>query len=451
MKTKILFITLAFFLISSCADHSNLEDKKEISPYLFGQNLWLTAGSEGRPGYIQEFLWPKVKESGAKIIRIGGNGYDQNLPGYDTLEMWVKSIKGIGAEPMMQISKYESAEKAAELVKHFNTVSDELYIKYWAMGNEPYQIHKWSIDSISKMIRSHSSAMKAVDPKIKVFAPDAAAYYNDLYEALLLSDRYSVAGRDENGNWYIDGITFHNYPNAKNYSRSDVIFYSVSKMRGMMLDLVSDLEASNKKYQRFGKDALTWGLTEFNITYNNPDYAGVDGISVRSFINGQFWIDVFGMSMEYGAFCVTPWCIQESDRARTYFGYLGGPPDFTPHSTFYHMKLMSESMQGNYIKILCENPYVKAYASGDGKKTSIILMNQSENESFNLDLSENGKLNPPDDILGISSSVRIKANYKGKLEANSTLLLEFDAGGKKTREVLYSLEMAVKNLPPEEK
>ncbi|MDA3893581.1 MAG: hypothetical protein PF517_18100 [Salinivirgaceae bacterium] len=432
-------------LFVSCTQEIDKPTAKEISPYLFGQNLWLTAGAEGRSGYIEQSLWPKVEASGAKIIRIGGNGYEHSLPGYDTLDTWVKSIKAIGAEPLFQVSRVESAKKAAELVKHFNKDTD-MYIKYWCIGNEPYQLGKWTIDSISSYIKSHSTAMKLVDPKIKIFAPDAAAYYNDLYEALLISDRHSVAGRDSNGNWYIDGVTFHNYPNGKNYSRTDVINYSVSKMRGMILNLLEDVEASNKKYQRFGDDKLLWGLTEFNITYRNPDDHGIGGIAVPSFINGQFWADVYAMAMEYDAFCVTPWCIQESDRKSTYFGYIGGPPDFIPHSTYYHMQLMAENFSGEFVKMTTNNPFVKAFASKSSDVSTVMLMNQSMNEIVEFDLS---KINKGTDGLNITSEIVLKTSHKGEIKPNSTIILVFDNSGALNKQILYDITMASENQEPQ--
>ena len=334
MKIQFQLIILILAICTGCqkktdtkteieTETSTLDQTNTISPYLFGQNLWLTSKAEGRPGYIQEFLWDKVEASGAKIIRIGGNGYEHKMPPMDTLDSWVTNIKKIGAEPLFQVSRLESAGRAAELVKHFSQ-NDNLKIKYWSIGNEPYGMAKWSIDTISKMIKSYSTAMKRVDPSIKIFVPDAASYYNDLYEALLLSDEHGVAGRNEDGEWYIDGVNFHSYPNGKEYSRKDVIFNSVDKMRGQILSLKEDMNASNIKYNRTGEAALIWGLTEFNITYSNPDDHSVDGFAVPSFVNGQFWVDVFALSMEHGAFCVTPWCIQESDVPKTYFGYIGG-------------------------------------------------------------------------------------------------------------------------------
>ncbi|MFA9393032.1 MAG: glycoside hydrolase family 44 protein [Prolixibacteraceae bacterium] len=446
MKNIIILSLFIFLSLAGCQTKEKTIELPTISPYLFGQNLWLTNGAEGRHGYIQESLWPKVEASGVKIVRIGGNGYDQKLPGLDTLTAWVKSIKAIGAEPMLQVSKYETAEKAASVVKYFN-VDQELYIKYWAIGNEPYIIHHVPIEEISEYIKKTASAMKAVDPSIKIFAPDEAAYSNELYEALLLDDKKSVAGRDDNGNWYIDGVTFHNYPNGKDYNRSDVIFYSVSKMRNMMMNLKADIAMANEKYQRFGDDALMWGLTEFNITYRNPDNLGVEGIAVPSFINGQFWADVFGMAMEYGAFCVTPWCIQESDRNETYFGYISGPPEFTPHSTYYHMQMMAENMQGSYVKINTNHPYVKAFGAVNNETSTILLMNQSDQENVQFDLR---KMNQPESQVGLSiqSSISIKANLKGTIAPNTTRLYEFDKNGKLIKALEYNLEMAGENHAP---
>lgn len=421
---------------------------QEISPYLFGQNMWLTNGAEGRAGYIDE-LWPKVNASGVKVIRIGGNGYNKRMPDNETLLKWVNAIKSIGAEPIMQVSQHKSAEESAKLVSFFNK-DEKTRIKYWAIGNEPYHMAKMTVDSISAFIKAHATAMKLADPTIKIQVPDLAAYFNEAYEPLLLDDKLSIAGRDENGNWYADAINFHNYPNAKDYDRSDVIFYSVTKMRGMILDLLEDMEAANKKYDRVGDEALVWGLTEFNITYDNPDDLSATGIAVPSFINGQFWVDVFTMAMEYNAFTVTPWCIQESDRASSYFGYVGGPPDFTPHSTYYHMQMMAENMTGEYIKMRSNNPYLKVFGSKTDDSTTIIIMNQHESKSFNINLNNINSDDDKPNYLSISAEKDIKVNHTVTSKPNSTLLLKFNNDGTKTYELLYDLEMAIKNNPPKE-
>ena len=437
---KIVLIFLVFTF-----QFSELSAQK-ISEHLFGQNMWLTQGAEGRPGYIDE-LWPKVEKSGVALIRIGGNGYNKNMPSYDTLTKWVIAIKAIGAEPLMQVSKNDSAEESAKLVAYFNK-SEKTKIKHWSIGNEPYHMDKIPVDSISMYIKEHATAMKAVDSSIKIHVPDLAAYYNEAYEPLLLDNKLSISGRDENGNWYIDGINFHNYPNAKDYDRSDVIFYSVTKMRGMILDLKEDLEAANKKYDRTGEDALVWGLTEFNITYSNPDDLSVEGIAVPSFINGQFWVDIFCMAMEHEAFTVTPWCIQESDRASTYFGYIGAPPNFTPHSTYYHMQMLADHMKGEYIKMKSSKPYLKVFASKTDEETTVVIMNQHETESFSIDLNSINKKVKDSKVVVITSAKQIAVDFYGISKPNSTRVLKFNKEGKKILELLYNLEMAKQNIPP---
>jgi hypothetical protein len=447
MRLLLFTAATAICFLTGCRNAKVSTDNDIISPYLFGQNLWLTDGSEGRPGYIDKFLWPKIKESGIKIIRIGGNGYDGSMPGIETLTKWIREIKAIGAEPLLQVSRHEPAQKAADLVRYFN-IDHDYKIKFWAISNEPYLIAHVPIDTVSKYIKSYASAMKAVDPSIKIFVPDEAAYVKELYEALLLDDSKSVAGRDINGNWYIDGVTFHNYPNGKNYNRSDVIFYSVSKMRGMIINLKEVIEKANKKYNRTGNDELLWGLTEFNITYDNPDDLSTSGIAVPSFINGQFFADVFGLAMEYGAFCVTPWCIQESDRPSTYFGYIGAPPGFIPHSTFYHMKIMAENMNGAYLKINSGNPFVKIHGSKSNNNTVILIMNQHQDKSFDFDLSNIYKESETDGKLRIISANQFQANYSGTIKPNSSLMLLFSNNGKLKKQILYDSEMAGKNEAP---
>jgi len=52
---------------------------QDISPWLIGQNHWLAHGDEGRTGYLH-LLWPRVAESGVRLVRIGGNGYERSFP-----------------------------------------------------------------------------------------------------------------------------------------------------------------------------------------------------------------------------------------------------------------------------------------------------------------------------------------------------------------------------------
>ncbi len=438
-KLLILLLPILLFI-------QNPTKAQNISPYLFGQNMWLTDGAEGRPGYINEFLWSKVEKSGVKLIRIGGNDYNKNMPSIKTLTAWIKGIKAIGAEPLLQVSEYQSAEKAAQLVNYFNKETD-LNIKFWCIGNEPSHIDKKETSEIYDTLKAHSTAMKKVDPTIKIFAPDFAYYIAPGYEDLL-GGNYDISGKDENGNYYIDGVTFHSYPNNSEYNRDSVVFHSANKIENMIIPLIKRMEFGDNKNGRTGNNKLLWGITEFNITYDNPPNMEVDGISVPSLINGQFWAEIFGLSMKYNAFTAAPWCIQESDRQQTYFGYVGAPPDFIPHSTYYHLQMMAENMSGNYLPTASNHKYVKTIASINNSKITILIMNQSleEDFEFEINLSKNGKTDKP---LIITADTGISDSINDKIKKQSSLMIIYDIESKRIEKINYSLDdHARKNIAP---
>jgi hypothetical protein len=159
---------------------------------------------------------------------------------------------------------------------------------------------------------------------------------------------------------------------------------------------------------------------------------------------------VFALGMEYGAFCITPWCIQESDRPASYFGYIGGPPDFLPNSTYYHMQMMAAHMRGHYLKLQAGNPFVKIHGSTDGETTALLFLNQHESAAFELNLASMNK--PPAELhgeLGISSRIPLYLNYKGRLEPGTSLMLIFDKRGKIINQLVYSQAMAMEHKAPE--
>ena len=99
-----------------------------ISPYQVGANVWHQPSDE---------VWRVTSEAGIQIVRIGGGAYDRSMPSNDQLMQWCRQIRSMDAEPMMQISRYLSAEQAADIVRHFN-IDEEMNIKFWNIGNEPW-------------------------------------------------------------------------------------------------------------------------------------------------------------------------------------------------------------------------------------------------------------------------------------------------------------------------
>jgi hypothetical protein len=186
---------------------------QKMSPYLFGQNHWMERTDEGkRPGYLY-MLWPKVGKSGIKAVRIGGGGYERRFPSREKLTSMVDSIIKIGAEPILQVPSTYTAEQATELVRYFNNSSVKR-VKFWSIGNEPLLRDRSGINKVYTYLMRLLPAMKAADPTIKIFVFDECSLFKEDYEALC-GGQLDITGKDEKGNWLIDGFTFHRYPNTQ--------------------------------------------------------------------------------------------------------------------------------------------------------------------------------------------------------------------------------------------
>ena len=176
MKRAILLT----MVILSLSIRSNAQ---EISPYLFGQNHWLAIGDEGnRIGYMH-LLWPKVKESGVKCIRIGGNAYNHDFPERERLTAIIDSIQKIGAEPLLQVPYNYTAIQAKELVEYYSKPGNKK-VQFWSIGNEPLLHKEFTIDQIHDYILRIATAMKKADPTIKIFVFDECELREQAYRDL---------------------------------------------------------------------------------------------------------------------------------------------------------------------------------------------------------------------------------------------------------------------------
>lgn len=417
---------------------------QEISPFLFGQNHWLANGDEGRVGYLNQ-LWPKVKASGVKMIRIGGNGYERNFPDRERLNRMIDSIQGIGAEPILQVSRFFTALQAKELVEYY-TKEDGRKVTYWSIGNEPLLHDEETLEIVHEFILRLATAMKEVSPEIKIFVFDEAGLRMPEYGELC-GGSMDITGLKVNGQWLIDGFSFHNYPNGIEFSRDDVVFKGPQSILNDIKQLNELIEKANEKHRRIGEEGLMWGLTEFNVTWSNPDRE-TSGYGNPSFLGGQFIAEIFGYGMQYGAHMMNMWCINETDAVSTDFGYLGFPREFYPRSSYYHMQMMSENMQGRFVPSGNNKEYVKTIASSDSEKITLIIMNQHNSENYNFEVNLNGKTAKSKADLIILVNGKITKTYTGSIPNQSTLLLVFDKSGNLIKKMEYNLALNIKNLPP---
>lgn len=418
---------------------------QSISPYLFGQNHWMADGDEGRVGYLHD-LWPRVAESGVKTVRIGGNGYERNFPSRTELNAMIDSIKGIGAEPILQVPRFFTELQAKELVEYY-TADTPRKVTLWSIGNEPMLHDENTVEEVHAFILRLAPAMREIAPDIKIFVFDEA-WLRMPAHADLIGGRLDITGLKANGRWLIDGVNFHSYPNGdKEFGRDDVIFSGPQKLLGEINVLQELLKAANEKHQRSGEDALLWGLTEFNVSYRNPDRE-ISGFGNPSFLGGQFMAEVFGMGMEYGAYMLNPWCINETDRVATDFGYLGLPSEFYPRSTYYHMQMMTEHMKGEFLRSENNQDYIKTIATADKKTIAVLVMNQHQTQSFDFMLGFRGVIPASESALGIGVDAELDKDFSADIAANTTKLFVFNKKGRLQKTLTYSLKHNLTNQPP---
>jgi hypothetical protein len=438
---KILLIVMVIFSLNF---KSNAQ---EISTYLFGQNHWIATGDEGnRIGYL-DLLWPKVKASGIKSIRVGGNAYNHRFPERQRLSSIIDSIRNIGAEPILQVPASFTALQAMELVEYFTKPGNKR-VQYWSIGNEPLLHPEYTIDQIHEYILRIAPAMKKVDPTIKIFVFDECELREAPYRDLC-GGKLDITGLKENGAWVIDGFNFHKYPNGREFSRDDVVFTGPETILKQTKLLKQIMEEADQKNNRTGEAKLMWALTEVNVTYANPDRE-ISGIGNPSFLGGQFMAEIYGYGMQYGAFSVNPWCISETDAVSTDFGYLGLPREFFPRSSYYHTQMMAQYMKGNYMATTDNQKYVKTIGSISKDQICVMVMNQEQNKAFAYDIILN-KTGKSSKALLINADASLDIKISGSVEKQTTMLFVFDTKGALLKQITYGLGQNLKNQAPEVK
>lgn len=394
----------------------------KISPLLVGNNAWMNPGHD---------VFEASAGAGLKMVRIGGNGYRQHMPPTAQIEIWVNEIKAIGAEPMIQVTGTDPAAAAA-LVRYFN-VTTRNTVKYWNIGNEPWLNAGQPSDLeafaqiVATTIKTNASAMKDVDSSIQIFGPDECDWVDGLYNALL-GGSADITGKDANNHYYIDGVSFHRYPSWGDMGL-DINTAAVNDLVDRFKKAKAAVDRVNAEKDRYGSNALQWGLGEWNQW---------NGALVCQWDNGQFFAQVYGAAMKYGATYATTWSMQEStDRPCGDTDYSFINPDMTPRSTYYHMQMVSQNFSGRYADGTTNVPdAIRTYGSVDHGRTSVMLVNIG-------DTAQDCTVRLNTDAAGASGcSVTIAADknvsYDQAIGAHTTMVLVFGANGHLAKRVTYS-------------
>jgi fibronectin type 3 domain-containing protein len=419
-----------------------------VTPYLIGQNDWFFPPDSG---------FPTIESSGVTIIRIGGHTFDETAPLTDAQILHqVDMIRSIGAEPLIQVSRFALAATAAATVQFINGTNAR-NVKFWSIGNEPdlnYPGTETQLAAdVAVYIKQISPAMRDVDPGITLIAPDMAFYSATKFNELL-GGASDITGKDARGRYYIDCVSFHRY-GGTTFTRADAL----NDMHGgfennRVVPLLNRIAFANSLQGRTGLSALTWALTEFNMTTSNtPAVNNPAGYGVSSFLNGQFFAEYYRVAMKRGVAFMNSWSLLEGggNGSAGDLGYLGGSwAAPVPRSSYYHMQMMARYLlPGGYLDSSSSSANVAVLSTRSSTQATLSVMILNEDmfdHTFSLRM-DNGTVVGSGDMR-INIAANLAAEYSGSIEQQSTVVLVFDAAGGLLKRVTYSLTLNSSNAAP---
>jgi hypothetical protein len=442
--SRSLVIICLFFIIQA-------ETKaQQISPLFFGLNAWMpdSTGSRFLNGPLHR-RWKEVKDTRGNTVRVGGISFDRDMPTNHQYLKMVDSVRTAGMEPIIQVSFWKgryTATQAANLVKFLN-VTHKRNIKYWSIGNEPDHSGSYNYTKASEVapyIKSFASAMKEADPSIKIIAPDCAWYNRAMLDPLTTpGGPHDITGKNSKGRFYVDYISYHQYPFRGQQTRSQVIsnLNSPGGYRDRIIEMTRRLNNCNNHHGRSGSNRVKIGITEANIGYANPSGDNIYGLGTNSFIGGQFWVEMMGIAMQQGVEFINFWGMTNT------LGMLDENNRKRPN--YHHFQMMAGNFTGSAIKASTNLANVKVFASKSSTQTAVMILNQSSSTNHNYNLKLASGSVSGNNTLKINVDAAIDIEHSGNIQNQSTTLLIFDQQGNLTRRCEYKLVgHADKNLPP---
>lgn len=357
-----------------------------------------------------------MKAAGVRAMRYPGGSYsdiyhwrDHTAPGgfvapNTDFDHFMAGVKRAGAQPIVTANYGTGTpEEAADWVRSANI--DKGYgVKYWEIGNENYgNGHygaEWEADNhpdkspagYATLVRDYATAMKAVDPNIKIGAvlttpgewPDGITAAGDAgsWNNVVLS----IAGP------VVDFAIVHWYPGGT--SAPEVL-----PKTDRIVDQVRLLRQQSR--QLAGKE-LPVALTELNTSFGRNTQPGA-----------LFAADSYATLMANGVFTIDWWNVHNGMGETS---TIGGQPDYndfgllssgncnadgticqpgvnTPFAPYYALSMMSKfAGAGDQLVVAgASDPLVKAHAARrtDGG-LSVLLLNQSPDTAKTVALSYAG-------------------------------------------------------------
>ncbi|MFI5065890.1 MAG: cellulose binding domain-containing protein [Streptosporangiales bacterium] len=355
-----------------------------------------------------------LQQAGVRMLRYPGGSYgdiynwqDNTAPGGyvapgTDFDSFMGTVQKIGAQPIL-IANYGTGTpaEAAGWVQYAN-ITKNYGVKYWEIGNEVYGNgyygNGWEADNhaskspatYAQNVVQYASAMKAVDPSIKIGA------------VLTLPGNWpdSVVGSGDSGDWNkivlsgaggaIDFVIVHWYPSPTSPA---AMLNEPAQVAGELAQLRQEID----QYAGPNGPNIGIAMTEVNSgvdTTTQPDALFGADTYMTALENGVFTVDWWDThngptsisTAPDGATDFNDWGILSSG---TCIGSTCEPPINTPFPAYYSLAMLSKlGLPGDtMVRAATDQQLVAAHAvrnaNGD---LSVMLVNKDPANSYQVNL-----------------------------------------------------------------
>ncbi len=277
-----------------------------ISPYLLGSNYgpWVAVPVD---------MLPAAFNSGVTVVRFPGGAWgDRNdLKPYQ-IDYFMDFVRQMGAAATISVRLREGTpEQAAELVRYVN-IEKQYGVEYWSIGNEPTlfaaelqtlgKADDYDTAQFNQEWRAFATAMKAVDPTIKLLGPEVHQFtYNEATNPKDSSGRdWMIEFLKANGDM-VDVVTFHRYPFPAGQNSATIADLRAqtgewAKTMAYLRGLIQELTGRN----------IPIAITEVNTHWNQA----VGGEATPDSHYNAIWLaETLGQLLRQDVFMVNHWML----------------------------------------------------------------------------------------------------------------------------------------------
>ena len=299
-------------------------------------------------------------------------------------------------------------QMAAEWVRWAN-IKHNYAVKYWEIGNElngSWEAgnlrpdgSRMTADKYAEIFKAYATAMKAVDPSIKIGGPSCdVGHHDDYFEPLLRE-----AGDK------VDFLTLHYYSLRSSLAAEDKLFDGLDNLA----PITKHLQALVNKYQPGRADEIGLCISEWNSKLPK------DTDAYRLF-NGLWFAAWVGEMMKCGVDSATVWdMFSGADNGHGLLVQHG--KDYVPTGRYWGFWLWANKMADTMVESsITDNPNVHVYAVRDADSVRVLLLNESRSESYPVKIAVKGmQLASLGEVATLSSREYFWNPYAGEADWNS--------------------------------